>query len=68
MTVVDNKKECDLCGLTVEIAGFSLKTLEGDKSFCCEGCKGIYHMLHDEHVLPEAEEAKLGLEIKGSPT
>jgi hypothetical protein len=62
MAIVDNKKECDLCGLTVEISGFSLKTLKGDKSFCCEGCKGIYQMLHDAQILPEAEEIKLNSE------
>ncbi len=63
MAIVDNKKECDLCSLTVEISGFGLKTLEGDKFFCCEGCKGIYHMLHDAQVLPETEETKLTSEI-----
>jgi hypothetical protein len=63
MAKVDTKKECDLCGLTVEISGFALKTLEGDKFFCCEGCKGIYQMLHDAQVLPEAEETKLNSEI-----
>lgn len=47
------KKECDLCGLAVEIEGFELKTTEGIKSFCCEGCKGIFHMLHEEEVLAE---------------
>lgn len=49
----DNKKDCDLCGLAVEIDGFELKTTEGVKRFCCEGCKGIYHMLHDEQIVAE---------------
>lgn len=62
MAIVDNNKECDLCGLTVEISGFALKTLDGEKCFCCEGCKGIYQMLHDTQVLPEAEETKLNPE------
>ncbi len=48
------KKECDLCGLTVEVEGFELETKEGSKRFCCEGCKGIYQMLHEEQILPEA--------------
>jgi hypothetical protein len=52
----NKKKECDLCGLAVEIQGFELKTIEGDKRFCCEGCKGIYQMLHEEQVLPESAE------------
>lgn len=50
------KKECDLCGLTVEVEGFELKTTEGDKGFCCEGCKGIYQMLHEEQILPDQSE------------
>jgi hypothetical protein len=52
----DNKKECDLCGLAVEVDGFELKTIEGGKRFCCEGCKGIYQMLHEDQVLPEVAE------------
>lgn len=52
----DNKKECDLCGLTVEVKGFELITTEGVKQFCCEGCKGIYHMLHEEQIVEEKTE------------
>jgi len=52
----DNNKECDLCGLAVEVDGFELKTTEGDKQFCCEGCKGIYLMLHEEQVIVETAE------------
>jgi len=55
----ENKKGCDLCGLAVEVEGFELKTLEGDKRFCCEGCKGIYQMLHEAQVLlEEADDSK----------
>lgn len=57
----ENIKECDLCGLTVEVDGFQLKTVEGDKRFCCEGCKGIYQMLHEEQILsdqPDDSEAQ----------
>ncbi|MGD0959114.1 MAG: metal-binding protein [Methylomonas sp.] len=53
---MNDKKECDLCGLAVEITGFELKTTEGVKIFCCEGCKGIYHMLHEEIILAETPE------------
>ncbi len=53
----DIKKVCDLCGLTVEISGFNLKVKEGDyKEFCCEGCKGIYSMLHEDEVVTEIEQ------------
>jgi len=45
------KKSCDLCGLTVETEGFNLYTQEGEKEFCCEGCKGIYQMLHEDMIL-----------------
>ncbi|MEQ1621483.1 MAG: heavy metal translocating P-type ATPase metal-binding domain-containing protein [Methylococcales bacterium] len=50
------KKVCDLCGLTVEIQGFNLLTKNGEKSFCCEGCKGIYQMLHEDQILPEPKQ------------
>lgn len=52
----DNKKQCDLCGLDVEVEGFEFKTAEGDKQFCCEGCKGIYQMLHEEQILSDDSE------------
>ena len=52
----DKKRQCDLCGLDVEVDGFELKTTEGDKQFCCEGCKGIYQMLHEEQILPDDSE------------
>lgn len=49
----DNKQQCDLCGLEVEVDGFQLKTIDGEKRFCCEGCKGIYQMLHEDQVVSE---------------
>ena len=52
----DKKENCDLCGLAVEVSGFELKTKEGDKKFCCEGCKGIFQMLHEDQVLSEPVE------------
>lgn len=58
--MTDNKKECDLCGLVVEIKGFELKTSEGEKRFCCEGCKGIYQMLHEELIVTETVEQRTG--------
>ena len=50
----DTPKPCDLCGLPVETADFSLLTVGGRKQFCCEGCHGIYQMLHEAEILPEA--------------
>lgn len=52
----ETKKACDLCGLAVETSGFSLLTQEGEKEFCCEGCKGIYQMLHDDMILETPDE------------
>ncbi|MDD1607131.1 MAG: heavy metal translocating P-type ATPase metal-binding domain-containing protein [Methylococcaceae bacterium] len=49
------KKTCDLCGLTVEVPNFTLKTKEGEKSFCCEGCLGIYQMLHEIEETSESD-------------
>lgn len=46
----ETKKTCDLCGLTVEVPNFTLKTKEGNKAFCCEGCLGIYQMLHESEL------------------
>jgi hypothetical protein len=54
----ETKKTCDLCGLTVEVSGFTLKTKEGDKAFCCEGCMGIYQMLHEDLVTGEPDKSE----------
>lgn len=54
----DDTKLCDLCGLTVEVSGFDCKTKEGDKHFCCEGCKGIYQMLHEDEMLHDLDQEK----------
>ena len=53
--MTDTKKVCDLCGLAVETPGFTLKTKDGDKAFCCEGCKGIYQLLNEDQFLPESD-------------
>jgi Putative metal-binding domain of cation transport ATPase len=53
----ENKYVCDLCGLPVEISGFELMTEKGKKRFCCEGCKGIYQMLHENLFLTESKES-----------
>lgn len=53
--MTDTKKACDLCGLTVEVPNYSLKTTEGDKAFCCEGCLGIYQMLHEDQLIKDTD-------------
>jgi hypothetical protein len=47
-------RACDLCGLPVETEDFSAMTVDGPKHFCCEGCDGVYRMLHEAEILPEA--------------
>jgi hypothetical protein len=49
-------KACDLCGLPVLTQNFKWLTKEGEKAFCCEGCMGIYRMLHEDEALTVADE------------
>ncbi len=56
--VKDKIKPCDLCQLPIEVAGYELMTQTGLKCFCCEGCEGIYRMLHGDELLPEGEQPK----------
>ncbi len=52
---MSNEKDvCDLCGLPIETPGFELNTTEGGKAFCCEGCKGIYQMLHEGDIVEDS--------------
>ena len=43
---------CALCGLPVGKAPFTLPANGQCLYFCCEGCKGIYQMLHDINETP----------------
>jgi transposase-like protein len=54
--MTDTNKVCDLCGLTLEVTGFTLTTKEGHKSFCCEGCKSIFQLLNEDQLIPVASE------------
>jgi len=44
------EKQCDLCSLPVEVAGFQVMTAEGIKFFCCEGCLSVYRLLNGDKV------------------
>ena len=44
---MSDNQACDLCGLDVGVKPFYLNTPEKRYQFCCEGCRGIYEMLHD---------------------
>jgi hypothetical protein len=45
-------RACDLCSLDVGVKPFVLNTPEKQYQFCCEGCRGIYEMLHDIKETP----------------
>jgi len=45
-------KPCDLCALDCGNRPFELVTPEKTLQFCCEGCRGIYEMLHDIQSAP----------------
>lgn len=45
---------CDLCGLDCGIKPFALPMPDKTLQFCCEGCKGIYEMLHEIKETPDS--------------
>lgn len=45
--------DCALCGLPIEVEGFRLIGNQGTRRFCCEGCQGIYRILHPDEELSE---------------
>jgi hypothetical protein len=38
---------CDLCGLPIEGSPWVLETPASQYAFCCDGCLGIFQILHD---------------------
>ncbi|MFM8331026.1 MAG: heavy metal translocating P-type ATPase metal-binding domain-containing protein [Candidatus Methylumidiphilus sp.] len=58
--MTEDYKPCDLCGLPIETPDFSLLTVDGRKQFCCEGCHGIYQMLHEGEILPDGDAPPAG--------
>jgi hypothetical protein len=55
--ISQNISPCALCGLDVLVSSFKVETLQGQKAFCCEGCKAIFKMLNDDIVLPSQEKS-----------
>jgi hypothetical protein len=51
---------CDLCRLPVETPGYELSTQQGRLRFCCEGCQGIYRMLHEDEIVETPPATKAG--------
>lgn len=50
---------CDLCSLDCGSKPFTLPTAEKTLNFCCEGCRGIYEMLHDIKAEPSPVEQNM---------
>ena len=46
-------RPCDLCSLPVGMKPFTLAVPGKILEFCCEGCRGIYEMLHEIKERPE---------------
>lgn len=44
------KRACDLCGLDVGLKPFYLESAGKRLQFCCDGCLGIYQMLHETEL------------------
>jgi hypothetical protein len=53
---MSENRACDLCSLDVGLKPFVLNTPEKQYQFCCEGCRGIYEMLHDIKDTPVQNE------------
>lgn len=49
---MSDNQACDLCGLDIGVKPFVLNSAERQYRFCCEGCRGIYEMLHDIKEVP----------------
>lgn len=41
-------QDCDLCGLPLPAKDYAVTMSGRTMRFCCEGCKGIWLMLHPE--------------------
>jgi len=46
---------CDYCRLEVKVTGFKMDYMDSKKIFCCEGCKAIYTLFGDAHVVKNTE-------------
>ena len=48
---------CDLCGAVARHV--VTKEFDGEvKNFCCRGCLGVYELMREEGLSPEAAEGK----------
>jgi len=59
---------CDLCALDCGTQPFELVTPDKTLQFCCEGCRGIYMMIHDiAETAPQAQNSQTTLNERKSP-
>ncbi len=49
MATKQGKEVCTLCGLPVEIKGFTLQGADSVQNFCCGGCLSIYQLLYESN-------------------
>lgn len=49
---MNENRACDLCGLDIGVKPFYLESVKKRLQFCCEGCLGIYQMLHETELPP----------------
>ncbi|TCJ11628.1 metal-binding protein [Parasulfuritortus cantonensis] len=47
---MSDERACDLCGLDVGARPFCLQAGGKTLKFCCDGCLGIYRMLHESEL------------------
>jgi hypothetical protein len=47
-----DNRACDLCGLDIGNQPFYLERGARRLQFCCEGCQGIWQMLHEDDPPP----------------
>ena len=59
-SMTKEQRSCDLCGLPVEVPGFEEQTKDGVKHFCCDGCQGIFRLLHEDEIVEEAGDKEAG--------
>jgi hypothetical protein len=58
MSRIEYKIACALCGLSVDIDGFQLTTVDGEKRFCCAGCLSVYQLINPDEQTHNNNEEK----------
>jgi hypothetical protein len=53
---MNQDRACDLCALDIGVKPFYLESAGKRLQFCCDGCLGIYQMLHETEPVPVSNE------------